>query len=126
LCGGDEALYARNLKSLADFQADGLDGNRQQTHTDAPQHDHFGANGACGKLYPVRMRTSGLGWALCLGRLGDIAAGPFGGALLALGFKPPHIFLSARLFAAIAAVVTGLLFFRGNHKGPAEEPVAAT
>jgi MFS transporter, AAHS family, 4-hydroxybenzoate transporter len=85
-----------------------------------------GANAACGKLYPARMRTSGLGWALGVGRLGGIAAGPFGGALLALGFKPPHIFLSACLFAAIAAVATGLLFFRGNHEGPAEEPVAAT
>jgi nitrate/nitrite transporter NarK len=29
-----------------------------------------GANAACGKLYPARMRTSGLGWALGIGRLG--------------------------------------------------------
>lgn len=28
-----------------------------------------GANAACGKLYPERMRTSGLGWALGIGRL---------------------------------------------------------
>ena len=33
-----------------------------------------GANAACGKLYPARMRTSGLGWALGIGRLGGIAA----------------------------------------------------
>src|SRR5438874_8707324 len=28
-----------------------------------------GANATCGKLYPARMRTSGLGWALGIGRL---------------------------------------------------------
>src|SRR6516165_5940540 len=33
-----------------------------------------GANATCGKLYPARMRTSGLGWALGIGRLGGIAA----------------------------------------------------
>ena len=42
-----------------------------------------GANGACGKLYPARMRTSGLGWALGIGRLGGIAAPVLGGYLLA-------------------------------------------
>jgi len=35
-----------------------------------------GANATCGKLYPARMRTSGHGSALGLGRLGGIAA-PF-------------------------------------------------
>ncbi len=73
-----------------------------------------GANGTCGKLYPARMRTSGLGWALGIGRLGGIAAPVLGGYLLALGLPPPHIFLSACLFALIAAAATGLLVFRGN------------
>jgi MFS transporter, AAHS family, 4-hydroxybenzoate transporter len=27
-----------------------------------------GADGACGKLYPARMRARGLGWALGIGR----------------------------------------------------------
>jgi AAHS family 4-hydroxybenzoate transporter-like MFS transporter len=31
-----------------------------------------GANGTCGKLYPARMRTSGLGWAIGIGRLGSV------------------------------------------------------
>ena len=44
-----------------------------------------GANGTCGKLYPARMRTSGLGWALGIGRLGGIAAPLLGGYLLAIG-----------------------------------------
>jgi len=48
-----------------------------------------GANATCGKLYPARMRTSGLGWALGIGRLGGIAAPVLGGYLLSLGMAPP-------------------------------------
>ena len=73
-----------------------------------------GANATCGKLYPARMRTTGLGWALGVGRLGGIAAPLLGGWLLSLGMAPTHIFLSACGFAVIAAVATSLLVFRGS------------
>ncbi|HZT89137.1 MAG TPA: MFS transporter [Stellaceae bacterium] len=73
-----------------------------------------GANAACGALYPARMRTSGIGWALGIGRLGGIAAPALGGWLLSLGLAPRHIFLSACLFALIAATATALLVFRGT------------
>ena len=73
-----------------------------------------GANGACGKLYPARMRTTGLGWALGIGRLGGVAAPVLGGYLLSLGLAPTRIFLSSCLFALIAALATALLVFRGN------------
>jgi MFS transporter, AAHS family, 4-hydroxybenzoate transporter len=72
-----------------------------------------GANATCGKLYPARMRTSGLGWALGIGRLGGIAAPVLGGYLLTLGLPPTQIFLSACVFAVIAAAATGLLALRG-------------
>jgi AAHS family 4-hydroxybenzoate transporter-like MFS transporter len=72
-----------------------------------------GLNGTCGKLYPARMRTSGLGWALGIGRLGGIAAPALGGYLLSLGLPATQIFLSACLFALIAAGATALLAFRG-------------
>ncbi len=77
-----------------------------------------GANGTCGKLYPARMRTSGLGWALGIGRLGGIAAPVLGGYLLALGLAPTRIFLSACFFALIAAVATALLALRGSRAEP--------
>jgi MFS transporter, AAHS family, 4-hydroxybenzoate transporter len=77
-----------------------------------------GANATCGKLYPARMRTSGLGWALGIGRLGGIAAPALGGWLLSLGLPPRQIFLSACLFAAIAATATGLLALRGVRAEP--------
>jgi AAHS family 4-hydroxybenzoate transporter-like MFS transporter len=84
-----------------------------------------GANGTCGKLYPARMRTSGLGWALGIGRLGAVAAPLLGGYLLTLGLPPTQIFLSACLFALIAAAATALLAFRGSRiEMPAVEEVA--
>jgi AAHS family 4-hydroxybenzoate transporter-like MFS transporter len=84
-----------------------------------------GANGACGKLYPARMRTSGLGWALGIGRLGGIAAPVLGGYLLSLGMPPTRIFLSACVFALIAAAATALLAFRGSRvELPAVEEAA--
>jgi MFS transporter, AAHS family, 4-hydroxybenzoate transporter len=73
-----------------------------------------GANAACGKLYPARMRTSGLGWALGIGRLGGIAAPALGGYLLSLGLPPTQIFLSACGFALIAGAATALLGLRGR------------
>jgi AAHS family 4-hydroxybenzoate transporter-like MFS transporter len=73
-----------------------------------------GANAACGKLYPARMRTTGLGWALGVGRLGGIAAPLLGGYLLSLGLAPTRIFLSGCGLALIAALATALLAFRGG------------
>ena len=77
-----------------------------------------GANATCGALYPARMRTSGLGWALGIGRLGGIAAPALGGYLLSQGLAPTHIFLSACLFAVIAGAATGLLALRGTRARP--------
>ncbi len=77
-----------------------------------------GANAACGKLYPARMRTSGLGWALGIGRLGGIAAPILGGYLLRTGMAPTHIFLSACFFALVAAAATALLALRGTRTAP--------
>jgi MFS transporter, AAHS family, 4-hydroxybenzoate transporter len=85
-----------------------------------------GANGACGKLYPARMRTTGLGWALGIGRLGAVAAPLLGGYLLSFGLAPTRIFLCACLFALIAAAATALLVFRGERVEASAAAEAAT
>lgn len=72
------------------------------------------ANAACGALYPARMRTSAIGWALGIGRLGGIAAAPVGAYLLAWGLPPKEIFLVACGFAIIAAAATALLGLCGK------------
>jgi AAHS family 4-hydroxybenzoate transporter-like MFS transporter len=52
----------------------------------------LGINGYCATLYPARMRTTGSGWALGIGRLGGIAGPAVGGFMLSLGWPPPQIF----------------------------------
>jgi MFS transporter, AAHS family, 4-hydroxybenzoate transporter len=84
-----------------------------------------GANATCGKLYPARMRTSGLGWALGIGRLGGIVAPVLGGYLLSLGLPPTQIFLCACGFAIIAAAATALLHFRGSRVEALRESIAS-
>ncbi|HKM70557.1 MAG TPA: MFS transporter [Stellaceae bacterium] len=73
-----------------------------------------GANGACGALYPARMRTTGIGWAIGIGRIGSIVSPILGGYLLARGLPPTQIFLCACFFALVAATATALLVMRGR------------
>ena len=68
-----------------------------------------GAVGTCGKLYPARMRTSGLAWSGGVGRIGSIVAPILGGYLLSIGLPPMRSFLSASLIALVAATATALL-----------------
>lgn len=85
-----------------------------------------GANGMCGKLYQARKCTSGPRWALGIGRLGSIAGPVLGGYLLTLGLPPMQIFLSACVFALIAAGATALLAFRGHREEAAGVREVAT
>jgi hypothetical protein len=61
------------------------------------------------KLYPARVRTSGFGWAMGVGRIGSVVEPMPGGYLLSIGLQPTQIFLSACFIALIAAVATALL-----------------
>jgi AAHS family 4-hydroxybenzoate transporter-like MFS transporter len=69
----------------------------------------LGANGLSSAKYPARMRTTGVGWALGIGRLGGIFGPGLGGFLLAQGWQAPHILLCACATAAIAALCVVLL-----------------
>jgi MFS transporter, AAHS family, 4-hydroxybenzoate transporter len=83
------------------------------------------ANAACGALYPARMRTSAIGWALGIGRLGGIAAAPLGAYLLAMGLPPKHIFLVACGFALVAATATACLAYCGKREAVAASAAAS-
>lgn len=61
-----------------------------------------GANALAGWYYPAFIRSTGLGWALGMGRLGSIAGSLLGGLFLSLHWQPHTIF-----FAAAAAHVLG-------------------
>src|SRR5579871_1614332 len=53
----------------------------------------LGVNALSGAAYPPAIRNTGTGWALGVGRLGNIAGPLFGGLLLALGWAPKSMLL---------------------------------
>lgn len=75
-------------------------------------------NGMTAALYPARVRNTGMGWALGIGRLGGIGGPWFGGVLLGLGWPPRQIFLFACVTALIAAVCVLLLRWQARRVQP--------
>jgi AAHS family 4-hydroxybenzoate transporter-like MFS transporter len=73
-----------------------------------------GINGMTAALYPARVRTTGMGWALGVGRLGGIGGPWLGGVLLAMGWPPRQIFLCTCVTAAIATSAVILLALRAR------------
>ena len=78
-----------------------------------------GINGFTGALYPARVRNTGMGWALGVGRLGGIAGPWVAGYLLALGWPPRQIFLVTCVTASMATVTMIALGLRGRRQARA-------
>jgi AAHS family 4-hydroxybenzoate transporter-like MFS transporter len=68
-----------------------------------------GINGMTAALYPARVRTTGMGWALGIGRLGGIGGPWLGGVLLTAGWPPRQIFLCACVTALIGTFCVVML-----------------
>lgn len=68
-----------------------------------------GINGMTAALYPARVRTTGMGWALGIGRLGGIGGPWLGGVLLTAGWPPRQIFLCACVTALIGTCCVVML-----------------
>lgn len=66
--------------------------------------------------YPSGMRATGVGWAMALGRMGQVTGPLIVGALLASGFSIKTIFLCSAVPAAIAAAA--ILLLRLVHAEP--------
>ena len=81
----------------------------------------LGLNGFAAAAYPVALRSTGVGWALGVGRLGGIFGPILGGTLLGLGFSP----LSIMLFVCGPGSVTilSLLVLERVRRGTADAPV---
>lgn len=70
-----------------------------------------GINALSGAVYPMELRGTGAGWALGVGRLGNISGPLFGGLLLALGWRPGPM-LQAMAVPAFALTLALLLLER--------------
>ena len=64
----------------------------------------IGLNALAASTYPSSIRSTGIGSALAVGRLGSVAGPVVGGALLAQGADLRSLFLVAALPAVIAAL----------------------
>jgi len=63
-----------------------------------------GANAFVGGFYPTRMRATGVGWALGVGRVGSVVGPVVAGLFLAWGWQPEAVFHSAMVPAALAGI----------------------
>ena len=59
--------------------------------------------------YPTALRSTGLGWALGVGRIGSIVGPLVGGYLIAAGIGPERLFAVAAMPALVSAVAMLLL-----------------
>ena len=66
-------------------------------------------NAMSAQLYPPAIRSTGVGWAIGIGRIGAIAGPSIAGLLLALGFTPPDLFLVAAVPPAMAGLIALVL-----------------
>jgi len=81
-----------------------------------------GINGMTAALYPARIRTTGMGWALGIGRLGGIGGPWLGGVLLVAGWPPRQIFLCACITALIGTVCVVSLHIVKRRREPQPVP----
>jgi AAHS family 4-hydroxybenzoate transporter-like MFS transporter len=82
-----------------------------------------GLNALAASFYPTAMRSTGVGWALGIGRIGSIVGPVLGGVMLSLEWSPQQIFLAGALPAFIAAVAVLLSNrIRGNGTAYRSEP----
>lgn len=68
-----------------------------------------GANAVSALVYPPSIRSTGVGWALGIGRLGAIAGPYIGGELIALHWTGRDLFMAAAVPTAIAAVSAAIV-----------------
>jgi AAHS family 4-hydroxybenzoate transporter-like MFS transporter len=80
------------------------------------------ANALAATFYPTSIRSTGVGWALGIGRVGSIVGPLVGGALLTMKWSTGEVFFAAAtaaLCAALAAFSLSRLAGMGGSKGAA-------
>jgi MFS transporter, AAHS family, 4-hydroxybenzoate transporter len=73
-----------------------------------------GLNALAANFYPTAVRSTGIGWALGVGRIGSIVGPLLGGMFLTMGWKPSGMLLFGTAVAACACVsILSSAFSRG-------------
>ena len=76
------------------------------------QGGFIGMYAIAARLYPTQVRTTGVGWAIGLGRLGAVVGPIIGGLLIGAGFSMATNFM----FFAIPTIISGIaiLFIKND------------
>jgi AAHS family 4-hydroxybenzoate transporter-like MFS transporter len=81
----------------------------------AIQGAQAGLNALAANFYPTTVRSTGVGWALGVGRVGSIVGPAIGGMLLSMGWSPQRIFLAGMAPALCASIaILGSSRLRGE------------
>ena len=75
-------------------------------------------NALAANFYPTGLRSTGIGWALGIGRIGSIVGPVLGGLLLSLGWQFNALFTAIAVPAAISALAVSLLGWRQRQVVP--------
>jgi MFS transporter, AAHS family, 4-hydroxybenzoate transporter len=70
-----------------------------------------GLNALSATFYPTSIRSTGVGWALGVGRFGSIVGPVFGGIMMSLEWSPRQIFFAGTIPALLAAFAITLSYF---------------
>jgi AAHS family 4-hydroxybenzoate transporter-like MFS transporter len=81
-----------------------------------------GANAYVSSLYPTAVRSTGIGWALGVGRFGSVVGPMAVTALLALGWSVTNVFYSV----ALPAVLAGLFLWLAGSASRAQDPATGS
>jgi AAHS family 4-hydroxybenzoate transporter-like MFS transporter len=76
-------------------------------------------------FYPAPIRSTGVGWALGIGRIGGIGGPLLVGLLLGWHLSPASIFYAASIPMLVAGLLVALLGWRYGTRAPAAEPALA-
>lgn len=85
----------------------------------------MGANAITASYYPTAIRSTGVGWALGIGRIGSIIGPWVGGLILSFEWKTSSLFLTAAIPALLAALVAFIMAFQRSEQTSMLEPVYA-
>jgi MFS transporter, AAHS family, 4-hydroxybenzoate transporter len=92
----------------------------------AVQAAQAGLNVLAAMYYPTVMRSTGVGWALGVGRVGAIVGPLIGGVMLGMAWTPRQIFLAGAIpafISAVAVIVSGWLQGRASPYRSERQPV---
>lgn len=81
-----------------------------------------GLNALAANFYPTAVRSTGIGWALGVGRIGSIVGPLLGGMFLTMGWKPRGMLLFGTAVAACACISILLSAFSRGASAYSREP----